>query len=141
MIKQITVFLENDKGRLAALCGILGDANISMRALTVADTMDYGVARIIADDPDAAASILTDGGYRAKLTDVFAVEVPDAPGGLAKLLRAFDDAAINVEYAYCFSVSGGNAVDILRVNDDVQAKPIIEEAGFKELSAQDVLAL
>jgi hypothetical protein len=112
-----------------------------MRALTVADTMDYGVARIIADDPEAAARVLTAGGYRAKLTNVFAVEVPDDAGGLAKLLAAFDDASINVEYAYCFAITGGKAIDILRVNDDVEATAVINRAGFKMLDVADVLTL
>ncbi|MDR3315984.1 MAG: hypothetical protein LBS98_05865, partial [Coriobacteriales bacterium] len=112
MIDQITVFLENDKGRLASLCRVLGDAGISMHALTVADTAQYGVARIIADTPAKACEELNTRGFRASLTKVFAIEVPDSAGGLAALLEAFDAAGINVEYAYCFVVEGGKAIDV-----------------------------
>ncbi|MDR1014244.1 MAG: ACT domain-containing protein [Coriobacteriales bacterium] len=130
MIDQITVFLENDTGRLAALCRVLGDAGISMHALTVADTAQYGVVRIIADTPAQACEVLGARGFRASLTKVFAVEVPDHAGGLARLLAAFDEAGINVEYAYCFAVAGGKAIDILRIDDHEEAEKVIASAGF-----------
>ncbi|MDR2800905.1 MAG: amino acid-binding protein, partial [Desulfovibrio sp.] len=107
MIDQITVFLENDKGRLAALARTIGEAGISMHALTVADTSEYGVVRIIADEPIKAREILAAKGFRVALTKVFAVEVPDHAGGLATLLDALDAAGLNVEYAYCFAIAGG----------------------------------
>ncbi|MCL1891060.1 MAG: ACT domain-containing protein [Coriobacteriia bacterium] len=138
MIDQITVFLENDRGRLAAMCRALGDANISMRALTIADTADYGVARIIADEPTRACEALVDAGYRAKITKVCAVSIPDRAGGLAELFEAFDEAGVNVEYAYCFSAHAGEAVDILRVDDNERVFAIVDEAGFKLLAPEDV---
>ncbi|MDR0577325.1 MAG: amino acid-binding protein, partial [Candidatus Accumulibacter sp.] len=122
MIDQITVFLENDKGRLAALCRALGEAGISMHALTVADTANYGVVRIVADTPARACEILGAAGFRASLTKVFAVEVPDRAGGLAGLLEAFDAAGINVEYAYCFAADGGKAIDVLRIDSPAEAE-------------------
>jgi hypothetical protein len=138
MIKQLTVFLENDKGRLASLCRVLGEAGISMRALTVADTHDFGVARIICNKPEQAADLLNGAGYRAKLADVYAVGVPDHAGGLADLLEGFDEAGINVEYAYCFSTEGDRAVDILRVEQTAAAAAVIVKAGFKDLDAQEL---
>jgi hypothetical protein len=140
MVKQITVFLENSTGRLAALCRTLALAEVSMQALTVADTTDYGVARIIADNPDKAIAALNDAGYRARLVDVYAVEVPDRPGGLLPLLEAFDKAGVNVEYAYCFASGRELAVDILRV-EDVQgvAGQIIQTAGFHALTSADLV--
>jgi hypothetical protein len=140
MIDQITVFLENDTGRLAALCHALGDAGISMHALTVADTADYGVARIIADTPDEAVRLLTDKGYRAKLTRVYAVAVPNHAGGLAVLLDAFDGAGINVEYAYCFSMEKAQAIDVLRIEEDKGVAALIESTGCKLLEAHDLYA-
>jgi hypothetical protein len=131
MIDQITVFLENDKGRLAALCRVLGDAGISMHALTVADSASYGVARIIADTPAKACEALEAAGFRASLTKVFAIEVPDRAGGLASLLEAFDAANINVEYAYCFAAEGGKAIDVLRIDGPADAEKIIADAGFR----------
>jgi hypothetical protein len=140
MIDQITVFLENDKGRLAALCRVLGDANISMHALTVADTAQYGVARIIADTPEKAHEVLNEHGFRASLTKVFAIEVPDHAGGLAALLEAFDGADVNVEYAYCFAATGGKAVDILRIDNHSEAEAVITAAGFRVMQAQELYA-
>ena len=138
MIDQITVFLENDRGRLAAMCRTFGDAGISMRALTVADTANYGVARIIADTPQKACEVLLNSGYRAKITTVCAVSVPDYAGGLASLFEAFDAAQINVEYAYCFSSQDAEAINILRVNDEARASDIVLEAGFTLLEPKDV---
>jgi hypothetical protein len=138
MIDQITVFLENDKGRLAALCRTLGDAGISMHALTVADTANYGVARLIADTPAKACEVLDAAGFRASLTKVFAIEVPDRAGGLASLLEAFDAANINVEYAYCFTVDGGKAIDVLRIDSPSDAEKLITGAGFRIAKPEDL---
>jgi hypothetical protein len=140
MIDQITVFLENDRGRLAALCRTLGDAGISMHALTVADTAQYGVARIIADTPAKAYETLNEKGFRASLTKVFAIEVPDHAGGLATLLEAFDAAAINVEYAYCFATEGGKALDILRIDNHDAATRVIMATGFRVIPPEELYA-
>jgi hypothetical protein len=140
MIDQITVFLENDKGRLAALCRTLGEAGISMHALTVADTAQYGVVRIIADTPAKAYEVLNEKGFRASLTKVFAIQVPDHAGGLAALLDAFDEASINVEYAYCFAAEGNKAVDVLRIDNHEAAEKIIASAGFSSLKPQELYA-
>ncbi|MDR1713562.1 MAG: ACT domain-containing protein [Coriobacteriales bacterium] len=140
MIDQITVFLENDKGRLAALCRTLGDAGISMHALTVADTAQYGVARIIADTPARAYEVLNEKGFRASLTKVFAIEVPDSAGGLATLLEALGAAGINVEYAYCFAVDGGKAIDVLRVDNHDNAEQVITAAGFRVAQPSELYA-
>jgi hypothetical protein len=131
MIDQITVFLENEKGRLAALCRALGEANISMHALTVADTAHYGVARIVADTPALAYEVLNAAGFRASLTKVFAIEVPDKAGGLAGLLETLDAANINVEYAYCFAAEGGRAIDVLRIDNHADAEKVITAAGYR----------
>ena len=138
MIDQITVFLENDRGRLAAMCRTLGDAGISMRLLTIADTANYGVARVICDMPQKACQVLSDAGYRAKVIPVCAVSIPDQAGGLAALFEAFDEAEINVEYAYCFSSSDGDATNVLRVDDDERVAEIVHKAGFKLLGPKDV---
>jgi hypothetical protein len=138
MIDQITVFLENERGRLAALCRVLGDAGISMHALTVADTAQYGVVRIIADTPGKACEVLNEKGFRASLTKVFAVEVPNRAGELAVLLEAFDAAEFNVEYAYCFATEGGKAIDVLRIDNHDAAEAIIAAAGFRIMQAQEL---
>ncbi len=91
MISQLTVFLENENGRLASACRTLADAGINMHALYLADTADFGVARIFCDTPQAAADALTAAGYRAAVTPVLGVRVPDVPGGLASLLEFLDE--------------------------------------------------
>ena len=138
MINQITVFLENKEGRLAALVRSLADAGINMQALTIADTTDYGVARIICDDPTGAVMALNEQGYRATLTKVSAIAVPNVPGGLAKLLNVLDDNDVNVEYGYCFSTAADYAVDVLKVRGPETAIPAIEAAGFKILQPADI---
>ncbi|MGV8082556.1 MAG: ACT domain-containing protein [Coriobacteriia bacterium] len=138
MIKQVSVFLENSKGRLAGLTRALGDAGINMHALMVADTAEYGVVRIICDNPGKARRILEELGFSVSLTPVLAVEVPDRPGGLADVLEALDAAGVNVEYAYCFvQPSGESAVDVFRV-DDASCEAILTDAGFRVLSEADV---
>ncbi|HBT95053.1 MAG TPA: amino acid-binding protein [Coriobacteriia bacterium] len=140
MIDQITVFLENDKGRLAALCRTLGDAGISMHALTFADTAQYGVARVIADSPSKAYEVLNEKGFRASLTKVFAVEVPDRAGSLATLMEALDRADINVEYAYCFASKDGMATEVLRIDNHDEAEQVIGDAGFRVVKPEELYA-
>ena len=141
MIDQITVFLENSEGRLAALCKTLADANVNMQALSIADTTDYGVVRIICDNPQAAIEVLNEANYRAVATKVSAIGVPNVPGGLAKLLETLDALDLNIEYGYCFSLRGEMAVDVLKIRgakEASEAAAAIEAAGFKLLSQEDI---
>ena len=136
MIKQISVFLENDKGRLAALCRCLADAGVNMSALSIADTPEYGLVRIVCNEADKAKAALDEAGYRARVTKVTAVAVPNRPGGLAELLETLDNADISVEYGYCFSHQDGNAIFALKVTDSARAAEAvfaIERAGFQIL--------
>lgn len=140
MIDQITVFLENKEGRLAALCRAMGDANINMHALTIADTTDYGVVRVIADRPAAAVRALEEAGYRANVTKVSAIAIPNVPGALAGLLELFDANNIDIQYGYCMPMADGQVVDILKVSSAEEAAKAIavEEAGYKILQPADV---
>ncbi|MBP5313577.1 MAG: ACT domain-containing protein [Eggerthellaceae bacterium] len=138
MIKQLTVFLTNEKGRLAAACRVLADAGINLRSLNVADTADFGVARIICDNPDDALQALQHAGYRAAITDVVAVCVPDVLGGLADLLAFMDTLDVNIEYGYCFVNGGGNAIDILKVDGGADVEERLIEAGYVCPKAEDV---
>lgn len=136
MIDQLTVFLGNKKGRLTALCEALGSAGIQMHALAVADTSDYGIVRIICDNPQAAVDALTKEGFTASLARVVAVQVPDVPGGAAKVFAALEAADASVEYAYCFASSDGAATLALKTDGDVIA--LLEDAGFKVLHPADI---
>jgi hypothetical protein len=143
MIDQLTVFLENEKGQLARLCRVLGDGQVQMHLLMIADTPEYGIARIICDRPAHARNLLTAEGFKAKLTSVAAIMIDDRPGGLATLMEAFDHAAINVEYVYCAAVpeDGGRAIDILKIDPIDDARRVVETAGFRVLEAGDIYEL
>jgi len=131
MIEQVSVFLENKSGRLAELTRVLGDADINMRALMVADTAEFGVVRLICDEPKRALQVLEDGGFGASITEVIAVAVPDRPGGLADVLETLGTQGLNVEYAYCFvEPTGDAAVDIFRVDDPTRARSALAAQGI-----------
>ncbi|WP_080797385.1 amino acid-binding protein [Arabiibacter massiliensis] len=141
MISQLTVFLENEKGRLAAACRTVSEAGINMHALNLADTADFGVVRMLTDTPDAAAEALKAAGYRAAVTPVLAVRVPNVPGGLASLLEFMDGQGANIEYGYCFSVNEEFAVDVLKVDGDDSLEAKLAEAGFEPVRPEDVYRL
>ena len=140
MIMQLTVFLENSEGRLAALCRTLADANINMSALTIAETSDYGIVRIICDNVFTAVDVLEDAGFRATKTKVLAVELPDRPGSLAEMLEALDTTKVNIEYGYCFQTNGEVAIHVLKIKpeDRAKAEEAIGSAGFKLLHWNDI---
>lgn len=138
MIDQLTVFLGNKKGRLTALCQTLGNAGIQMHALAVADTSDYGIVRIICDNPSAAVDALTEAGFTASLARVVAVQVPDVPGGAAQVFDALEKADASVEYAYCFTSSVGAAT--LALKSDADVVDVLEGAGFRVLHPKDIYA-
>ena len=136
MISQLTVFLENEEGRLASADRTIADANINMQALFLADTSDFGILRIFCDTPQKACDALTESGFRARLIDVVCVRVDNKPGELANLMDYLNDNNINVEYAHCF-ISGDYAFDVLKVNDaslDVK----LAAAGFDVCKPEDV---
>ena len=130
MIEQVTVFLENEKGRLLALTEALGNADVNMQALTIAETSDYGLVRIVCDKPEEACRVLEQEGFRAIVTKVLGVVVPNRPGGLAGLLQTLESLDLNIEYGYCFSARDDEAVDVLKVADPVRATEALEKAGY-----------
>lgn len=139
MIEQLSVFLANEPGRLARMCRLLGDAGLNMHALVVADTADYGVARVICDRPHSARGVLEREGFAVSVTRVIAAEIPDTPGGLAGILEDLDAAGINVEYLYCFlKPDASTAVDVLRVEDTGHAAEVLGAAGVTLLHASQV---
>lgn len=131
MIDQITVFLENKQGHLADLCRTLSDAGVNMRALTIAETKDYGVVRIIADDTEKGMEALREAGYAGQRSKVTAVELPNEPGALARLLELLDKHGFDVHYGYCFGVGEGKAIDVLKIHRAEEAAALIEDAGYK----------
>ena len=138
MLEQLSVFLENQPGRLAHLCRTLGDAGVNMRALMVADTQEFGVVRIICDRPQTGKAALEKAGFGVSVAGVIGVEVPDTPGGLADVLETLGSEGVNVEYAYCFIEPGmTGAVDVLKVDDD-RAREVLQSAGYRVMHPEDL---
>ncbi len=139
MISQLTVFLQNEKGHLASACKELSDANINMQALFLADTSEFGVARIFCDTPQLAAKTLESAGYRASITPLVAIRVAHEPGALAQLLQFCDTNNMNVEYAYCFSLSD-SAINVLKIDGD-DVEEVLSNAGFDVVRPEEIYAL
>ena len=141
-VEQISVFLENKTGRLAEVTGILANAQVNIRALALADTSDFGVLRLIVDDTQRAKEALSEEGFTVGKTNVIAVEVPDIPGGLHRILELIDRSGINVEYMYAFvSQSGNNAVMIFRFDRTDDAIAVLRENHVKVIADKDLYAL
>ena len=132
-VKQISVFLENKAGAMLGMTSTLAAHNIDMRALSLAETNDFGIVRLIVDDVYAASTVLKDAGYIHNLTNVVGVSIPDTPGGLNKVLSVFTAEKINVDYMYAFM--GGketaHAYMIFRVNDPIAAAAALNSRGIK----------
>ncbi len=141
-VDQISVFLENRAGRLLAVTQLLGENNINIRALSLADTSDFGILRLIVDQPEAARDALQKAGFTLSFTAVVAVDVPDRPGGLAEVLRRLNAQSVNVEYMYAFvERTTGKAVLIFRFEDPDAALVVLSQAGLRILSGAEVLSL
>ncbi len=141
-VEQISIFLENKSGRLAEVATVLAGAGINIRALSLADTTDFGILRLIVNDTEKAKQVLKDNAFTVGKTEVIAVEVPDRPGGLAHILAVMRDQGINVEYMYAFvQRSGGNAVIIFRFDEIEKAISALQKAGVVILKGEDVYAL
>jgi hypothetical protein len=141
-VEQISIFLENKPGTLESATRTLRDANINIRALSLADTSDFGVLRLIVNDVEKAKQVLKDAGFTVGRTSVVAVEVPDRPGGLHSILEALSRENINVEYMYAFvERSGENAIIIFRFNMTDRAIEVLQKKGFKVLPGEKVYSL
>jgi len=139
-VRQLSIFLENRSGRLAEVTEILGKAAINIRALSLADTSDFGILRVIVSDSDKAFRILEGNGFTVTGTDVLAVEVEDKPGGLARVLRLLDEDEVNVEYMYAFMEKlTDHALLIFRIEDIEGAIEICRKHGIKILSEKEVI--
>lgn len=141
-VKQISVFLENKSGRMAAVTKLLAEIGINIRALSIADTSDFGILRLIVDQPDAAYRILKENDFTVSTTEVIAVEMPDVPGGLAGVLKVLDQEGINLEYLYAFmGCSGNSALNIFRVEQIETAIEVLLRNKIRVLSGEEVYSL
>ncbi|MBR7142162.1 MAG: ACT domain-containing protein [Clostridia bacterium] len=141
-IKQLTVFVENKQGALVSITDTLAAHNVNIRALSIAETQDFGILRLIVNDEETAEKTLSEQGYLIKITDVVGVKIGDAPGKLTAALGVLDKAGINMEYLYAFmSRTEKHAYVVLRVEDNTAAEAALEGAGFHLITAADVCKL
>ena len=139
MVEQISIFLENKSGRLAEVTELLARNNINIRALSLADTADFGIFRLIVNDPANAVELLKENGFTIGKNEVIAVVLPDRPGGLAGILAMLRGRDINVEYMYAFvQKCEGNAVVIFRFDETDRALEALRAGGVKMLAAEDM---
>jgi len=139
LVQQISIFIENKSGRLAEVTRVLGEAGVNIRALSLADTSDFGILRLIVDQTDKARDVLKDKGFTVNKTEVIAVEVPDRPKGLYGILNVLDQSAVNVEYMYAFvERCGENAVIIFRFDNVAEAIRVLQENGVNILEAERI---
>lgn len=136
-IKQISIFLENQSGKLAELASCLSESKIDLRAISVAEASDFGIVRIIVDDVFNATTILKNNNYVCSLTDVLAVEVSDEPGSLAGMIAALGMEGINIEYMYAITAKKHDvAYMIVRVADTAKASDILDSKGFRTVDLE-----
>ena len=138
-IKQLTVFVQNRKGTIVAVTDILAKNDINIRALSIAETQDFGILRLIVNDENAAEKVLKDHGYLIKVVDVVGVKIGDAPGKLTAALDVLDKKDINVEYLYAFMTrTEKHAYVVLRVENNDDAEAALSDAGFKLITEADI---
>lgn len=141
-VKQISVFIENKSGGLAAITDELAAANINLRALSIAETSDFGVLRLIVDDVFEAGNVLRENGHIYTITDVIAVVAEDKPGSVAKIVSILAEEGISLDYAYAFFAQSGNlACMIIKVEDRIKAKKILNKNKIRMLTEEEVSEL
>ena len=138
-LKQLTVFVENKQGSLVSITETLAAHNVNIRALSIADTRDFGILRLIVNDNDTACKMLAEEGHLINITEVVGVKIGDQPGKLSKALDVLDKAGINMEYLYAFMTrTEKHAYVVLRVADNAAAEAALEGAGFHLITDADV---
>ncbi|MDD2417999.1 MAG: ACT domain-containing protein [Oscillospiraceae bacterium] len=142
LIKQLSIFVENKSGRLAEITAVIAQAGIDIRALSIADTTNFGILRIIVDKPDEAEKALKDAGLTVSLTNVIAIGIPDKPGGFASAMKCLADAGVGIEYMYAFiSRDQGRACVILRVGDNDLAIDALKKADVEILTGERIYTM
>ena len=138
-IRQISIFLENKPGQLSTICRDLAEARINIVTLSLADTADFGIVRMIVDDHEKAKSVLAEKGHVVNVREVIAVCVPDRPGGMAEVMQVLDASGANIEYSYAFAFhKGEKAVLVFRFADNAKAENALKAAGYTTLGEEEV---
>lgn len=138
-IKQLSVFVENEKGKLSEITDLIAKAGVDMRAMSIADTSEFGILRLIVKEPDKVKAILEESGFISTLNDVIGVEISDKPGGLAQIVSLFASNGINMEYMYAFLTRiEGKAYLVVRVDDTKAVEKLLASENIQILSAADI---
>jgi len=140
-VQQLSVFLENKPGQLKRACDLLAQANVNLLTLALAETKQFGILRLIAEDWERAKQVLDEGGFTANTTEVLALEVADRPGGLAEILAHVDGAGLNVEYMYAFAYNRGDkAAMIFRFDNPDKAIEVLKAGGVNVIGSVELYA-
>lgn len=138
-IRQISIFVQNSPGQLSRICRALSDADINIATLSLADTSDFGIVRLIVDDHERAKEVLAAASFAVTVTEVVAVCVPDRPGGMAGVLQSLDKALVDIKYSYAFSFhKGEKAVLVFRFGDNAAAEKALAEDGYITLNEEQI---
>ena len=140
-IRQLSVFVRNEAGRLQEITDCLYENNIDIRALSIAETSEFGILRLIVDDIDKAVSALQEEGYIVRITDVIGCKLEDRPGGLAKIVKVISEIGVNMEYMYAFLTKTDSAYLVIRVEDNEAVEKALHERNIPLLTEDDVTAL
>ena len=139
-LEQLSIFLENRVGRLAEITGTLKNSGVDMKAISLADTSEFGILRLIVDKHDIAKAALKEKGYTVGSTSVVAVEVPHTPGGLDSIVQMLGEGGINIEYMYGFPLMEKRAIMVFRMDNTEKALEVFQKRGIHVLSNEDVCA-
>jgi len=138
-INQLSVFLENKPGQLSGPCAALAEAGVNILTMSLADTQQFGILRLIVRDPDQAKGVLEKAGWVVNLAEVVAIEVPDRPGGLAEVLKVIEGSAVNIEYIYAFTFGRADkAVIVFRFDDPDAALGLLQANGVNVVDAVEL---
>jgi hypothetical protein len=140
LIKQLSIFLENKKGRFTEVSTLLGEAGINMTAFTVAENSDFGILRLIVSDPEKAREILKEHRYAVSVTEVICVQTPNQPGSLARVMKILTDAEVFIEYMYAFSLGNG-AVVIIRPDNLEKTVAVLSDSKVELLASSELFSL
>ena len=142
IIRQLSVFLENKPGRLSAAVDTLAKCGVDISALSLADTAEYGVLRLIVDQPDKAKNVLAETGVVVSITQVSAVAMEDVPGGASSVLHSLSSAGLNIEYMYAFvGKVSGKALTVIRTDDVEKTEEVLEAGGYSHVNPADIYRL
>lgn len=138
-IKQLSIFVENKFGRIAKIVDLLSENDINISALSIADTTDFGILRLIVNNPDKAVAVLGEGGVVSKCTDVIAVAIDDQPGGLSKVIDTLTNAEITIEYMYAFvGKKADKALMVVRTDDMVKSIEVLKAGNIEIITSADI---